>query len=198
MREVVQRNERLRQTGGHVLDWMFGNYALAAAMSFRRDLDRDKSALGLRNLLHEIAERPTILNRGRYRALWKPSAADDVQRYICDRAFDSFSPTKYPNDPERDHIDGAVIRRDIETLLKETEKVHRFVEQTYAHRARGKPETVTWGEFDAAIDTLAAVFKTVYALLTLKSLITIEPTPQYDTHECLTFPWWQTGAHTEA
>ena len=61
MREVADQNKRLRQTGGHVLDWMFGNYALAAAMSFRGDLDRDKSTLGLRNVLHDIADRPTVL-----------------------------------------------------------------------------------------------------------------------------------------
>jgi hypothetical protein len=28
MREVVERNRRLQQTGGHVIEWMFGNYAL--------------------------------------------------------------------------------------------------------------------------------------------------------------------------
>ena len=65
MRDVADRNERLRKTGGHVLDWMFGNYALAAAMSFRRDLDRDTSALGLLSLLYEIEGRPAIINRAR-------------------------------------------------------------------------------------------------------------------------------------
>src|SRR5262249_49301831 len=45
------------------------------------------------------------------------------------------------------------------TRLAETKKVHLFVEQTYAHRARGIPETVAWAEFDAANDALVAVFK---------------------------------------
>jgi hypothetical protein len=189
MRDVADRNARLRETGGHVLDWMFENYALAAAMSFRRDLDRDMSTLGLLNLLYEIADRPTIINRGRYRAKWKPTR--DSERWMCEHAFDSFNPTKYPSEPERDHIDPAVVNSDRERLLAETEKVRRFVEQTFAHRARGTPETVTWGEFHSAIDVMVEVFKKYYALLTQASLTGIEPTPQYNTHECLTFPWWE-------
>src|SRR6266849_2215612 len=82
MRDVADRNARLRETGGHVLDWMFENYALSAAMSVRRDLDRDDSTLGLLNLLYEIEERPTIINRARYRTMWNPHPRDGVERYI--------------------------------------------------------------------------------------------------------------------
>lgn len=192
MREVAEWNARLRETGGHVLDWMFGNYALAAAMSFRRDLDRDSSTLGLLNLLYEIEQRPTIINRARYRAMWKLRPGDDMERYICDRAFNSFKPQTFPGEPERDHIDPGVVRADLDRLLNETEKVRRFVEQTFAHRARGTPETVTWGEFHEAVDALVEVFRKYYALLTQKTVVDIEPTPQYNTHECLTFPWWET------
>ena len=190
MREVVERNQRLQQTGGHVIEWMFGNYALSAAMSFRRDLDRAESTLGLLNLLHEIEERPTIINRGRYRAMWNFHPRDDMERRICDDAFNVFEQQRCPDEPERDHINAVAVRADREGL-DEAEKVSLFVEQTFAHRARGTPQTVTWGEFNKALDVLVEVFKKYYLLLTQKTLMDIEPEPLYDTHECLTFPWWQ-------
>jgi hypothetical protein len=152
-----------------------------------------RCALGLLNLLYEIEERPTILNRARYRATWDLRRGDKMDQYMCDKAFDSFEPQAYPGEPERDHINPAVVRADREKLLKETEKVRLVVEQTFAHRARGEPEAVTWGEFHAALEILVETFTKYYALLTLKSVVDIEPAPQYNTHECLTFPWWEPG-----
>ena len=57
MREVVNNNARVRETGGHVVDWMLTNYLLSAAMSFRRDVDQQGSTLSMRQLLYEIEER---------------------------------------------------------------------------------------------------------------------------------------------
>ena len=45
MREVVNNNARVRETGGHFVDWMFTNYLLSAAMSFRRDVDQQGTAV---------------------------------------------------------------------------------------------------------------------------------------------------------
>jgi hypothetical protein len=100
MREVVEANPRVQETCGHVIDWMFGNDVLSAAMSLRRDVDRDSSTLSLRRLLHEIADRPETLNRERYRRQWgidgnRPVDPDDMRatldRARCDRAFDVFA-----------------------------------------------------------------------------------------------------------
>lgn len=33
-RDIVKTNTRLQKTGGHVIDWMFGNYVVTAAMTF--------------------------------------------------------------------------------------------------------------------------------------------------------------------
>lgn len=191
MRGVARKNERLRETGGHVIDWMFGNYVLAAGMSFRRDLDRDSSTLGMLNLLYEIEERPTIVNRERYRLKWGVRQGDRIERHACDDAFDTFEPVRIPETPERDHMNPAIVSADRQRLLANTETVRLVVEQTFAHRARSKPEQVTWGDFHTALDALVEVFTKYYALLTQKTLVSIEPTAQYDAHECLTFPWLQ-------
>jgi hypothetical protein len=161
MRDVADRNERLHKTGGHVLEWMFGNYLLSAAMSFRRGLDRDTSPLGMLNLLYEIEERPTIINRARYRAMFNLHPRSDMDPQFCHKAFNVFKPQTYRGEPERDHINPAVLTADREKLLYETEKIRLLVEQTFAHRARGTPETVRWGEFHVALDVLVEVFESI-------------------------------------
>ena len=44
------------------------------------------------------------------------------------------------------------------------------------------------GQFHAAIDMLVEVFTKDDSLLHQSALMGIEPEPQYDTHECFTFP----------
>lgn len=114
-----------------------------------------------------------------------------MERQICDQAFNTFEPQTYLDEPERDHMNLAVVRADREQLLDKTDKVHLFVEQKFAHPGRGTPETVTLPEFHDALDVLVQVFEKYYRLLARKTLMGIEPTPQFDTHECLTFPWWE-------
>jgi hypothetical protein len=41
-------------------------------------------------------------------------------------------------------------------------------------------------------------FEKYYLLLSQKILTDIESTPEYDTHECLTFPWWEPETHADS
>lgn len=189
LREVAERNERLRETGGHVLDWMFGNYVVAAAMTFRRELDKRNGTRNLRHLLHDIEKYPHFINRRRYRALWG-KVEGPLGQSLADQMFDRFNPVRDPDDPEKDHVDPATVRRDREALIDATELVRQFVEQKYAHRTECH-QPMTFGEFPGALDAVVPTFKKYYALLTQKSVVDTEPVPQFDTHECLTFPWWQ-------
>jgi hypothetical protein len=192
VRGIANDNHRVRDTGGHVLDWMFGNYVLAAGMMFRRDVDRDQSTVNLLNLLYELGERPQVVNRGRYRALWGDTDRHP-ERMRCDRAFDSFEPIRHPGEPERDHADPEKIARDRDELLRDVERVRSYVERTMAHRAREAPLPVTWAEFDAALDSVINLFIKYHALVTQNALDTVEPVPQYNERECFTFPWIEPG-----
>jgi hypothetical protein len=136
MRDIVQANTRLQQTGGHVIDWMFGNYVVTAAMTFRRELDRQAGTENLRNLLHEIEARPEVLSRARHRAMWGPKT---MEFWGPDQAFDGLCIVKYPDDPERDHLDPASVRTDRLRLQDATERVRVFVERTLrAPNAEGR------------------------------------------------------------
>lgn len=73
MREIAKDNHRLQMTGSYALDWMFENYVVAAAMTFRRELDKQAGTENLRNLLFEIVKRPDVLSRARHRKLWGPA-----------------------------------------------------------------------------------------------------------------------------
>ena len=160
----------------------------------------------MRQLWYEIEERPTVLNRGRYRRQWgvrwdvdeRPVDPDirQLQHELCDRTFDNFMPIRYPDESERDHIDPVVVRHDIDRLSTETRRVRDHIEQAMAHRSRQPPDPITWGEFHAAIDVLVEVFSKYYGLLHQSALMGIEPEPQYDTHECFTFPWLPASAET--
>jgi hypothetical protein len=164
---------------------MFDNYVVGAAMTFRRELDKAGKE-NMQTLLHEIEARPEVLSRARYRTLWGPNR---YEHWGPDAAFDELPIVKIDADSAHDHLDPEAVRADRLTLEEATESVRVYVERTYAHRARGEPGTVTFTQFDAAIDAVAEVFKKYYTIITLKALIDTEPVPQYDTHECFTFPW---------
>lgn len=184
VRNIVSGNPRLKETGGHVLDWIFGNYAVAAGMTFRRELDTQSGTMSLLQLLSEVEARPQVLTRARYRAEWGAASGPGP-----DWAFDQLAPVRVPDNPGSDHFDPAVARADRELLQSATESVHSFVQQTFAHRSRGTPDPVTWGQFHEALDVLEGVFRKYYAVLTQSALVTTRPVPQFDTSECFTFPW---------
>lgn len=88
-----------------------------------------------------------------------------------------------------DHIDPVAVQADIDTLRADTEVAQNYVEQTIAHSTRGEPETITFAQFNAAVDATTPLFQKYYARLTMSSMMQLEPVPQYNTHLPFTFPW---------
>jgi hypothetical protein len=189
LQDVARRNPRLQATGGHVLDWMFENYIVSAAMTFRRELDKLGDAENLRNLLHEMKKRPDVISRARHRAAWGAPAG---AFYGPDNAFDQLQFVRQAS-PENDHLDPAMVDADLEALVCATERVRVLIERSYAHRmpVAGQNAPLTFKDFDAALDAVAGIFKKYYAIITLSALVSTEPTPQYNATECFTFPWMQ-------
>jgi hypothetical protein len=157
-------------------------------MTFRRELDQQRGTENLRHLLEEIEQRSQIINRKRYIVLWNPKAAPD--RMMANRMFDKIPIVKVSDNPDADHLDPRRVATDRAKLEADTEHVREYVERTYAHRTPASATPVTFGDFHAAIDAIVPIFKRYYAWLTLNTITQVEPVPQYDTHECFTFPWW--------
>lgn len=185
---VFQYNTHLQERGGSLWDWMRTNYIAGAAMSFRREVDRQGGTLNLRNLLFEIEKRPGVMSRRRYYEKWGPATSPfQEQRRV--EAFELFKPVSVSDDDMDDHIDPSLVRQDRVELESNTKFVQDFVEQTIAHRGRGGMVTVSMQRFNETIDGLMIVVEKYLSMLTLNSVAQFEPAPQYNTHEPFTFPW---------
>ncbi|MEW5983702.1 MAG: hypothetical protein AB1806_15215 [Acidobacteriota bacterium] len=183
---VFSHNTHLQQVGGFLYDWLRLNYTAGVAMAFRREVDR-ANAMGFVHLLGEIVARPQVLSRRRHYDRWtlRSSFEEELRR----KSFDVMPFVSPSDDPLDDHIDPAAVRADIDTIRTDTEIVHDYVEQTIAHRAWGEQQSITFVQFNAAVDALTPIFKRYYARLTQSSLMQMSPVPQYNVHLPFTFPW---------
>lgn len=184
---VFEQNKHLQEVGGFVYDWLKLNYVAGAAMSFRREVDSAKH-LGLLHLLGEIVDRPAVLSRRRHHEKWG-ELRDKFEDIIRRKSFERIPFVKHGDDEMEDHIDPAAVQADIDTLRADTELAQKYVEQTIAHRTRSEPETITFVQFNTAIDALTPMFQKYSARLTMISMMQLEPVPQYNTHAPFTFPW---------
>ncbi len=178
VRAVFTENPQLSEEAGFLFNWMADNYLDSALMLVRRELDVQAGTENLRNLLEDILENPAVLTRARYLAQWGHSDADRASE-----VFDSFAPTKIAGNANADFIDPSMVRKDLDQVIADAERLRVFAERTRAHRTpqRNIDNTITFRDLHTAIaDTRDAVGK-YYALLTLKMTVGWEPTPQYST-----------------
>lgn len=185
--KVFEHNAHLQEVGGFVYEWLRLNYAAAAAIAFRREVDRARH-MGFVHLLAEIADRPRVFSRRRFYEQWG-EPRHDIDEEMRKRAFESIPFVQPTTDSMGDHVDSAVPLADIETLRADTEVAQNFVEQTIAHRTRGEPETITFVQFNQAVDAITPIFTRWHTRLTLSTVVQLEPTAQFNTHEVFTFPW---------
>ena len=182
---VFKYNAHLREVGGFVYEWMLLNYTAGVTMAFRREVDK-AGHMGFVHLLEEIAKRPQVLSRQRQHDHWPlRSPFEDARRR---ESFEVIPFIAFADDPMKDHIDPAAVQADIATVRAETKLAQEYVEQIIAHRVRREPETITFEQFNAAIDALTPIFMKYYARLTSSTLIQLEPVRQFNAHLPFTFP----------
>jgi len=189
VRGVYTANDRLASNGGYILNWLVGTYVDSALMLIRRELDQEAGTENLRNLLFDISENPTILNRRRYRAQW--GARDRFDLDTADQAFDSFAPIRGDH-PDADHVDPAAVKADLAKLGADAESLRRYAERTRAHRTpeRGiSTSGLTFAALHQAIADIREVVGKYYALLTQAVIAEWEPVPQYDVLAVFMEPW---------
>jgi len=63
LRRMFETNQELASTGRHVWDWIAGMYLRDASMLIRRELDKQRGAMNLRHLLHDIEAHPHVLQK---------------------------------------------------------------------------------------------------------------------------------------
>ncbi len=134
-------------------DW----YSDSQMIRIRRQVDTDRRSVSLWRLLDEIARKPSCIDRERHVALWGEDENGG------ERSFDRF--TAEPGNP---FIDRKQVILDQERIRNDATVVTDHVDQRIAHSQAEQPKadaSPTYGDIDAAIDTLAAVFRKYVHLL---------------------------------
>jgi hypothetical protein len=191
-------NRRLSEEGGFIFEWMVENYVDSALMLLRRELDRQDGTENLLNLLFDIVEHPTVVNRARYLARWGPE--QPVHRGHASLDFDHFGLVRIAGQTEADHIGPAVISADLERIRTGAEHLREYVERTRAHRSpvQGLDTAgMTFGALHEALWSLREVIAKYYALLTQASIGQWEAVPQFSSIEPFTSPWVEDRAAVE-
>lgn len=187
--EIFKSNPRLRETGGHLWDWMLLNYVANVLMRIRRLVDSQRGTVSIKQLLHAIINEPTVITRARRYAIHGPIESEHLRKLVDDGFTKVWVTNSDTGHPETDHVDPEIVKADLKALEDQLEKVTQFANRTVAHKTRVAPGDVTYGELDGAFDAIEKFLKKYYVLLLGGSLVQAEPTPQFNTHEAFTFPW---------
>jgi hypothetical protein len=182
----------LADEGGYIFEWMLEAHRDTTSMLLRRELDGQSRAESLHNLLRDIIDHPTVINRERYRAHWGPS--QPAHRSVADRAFDRFPLVRIAGQPEADHIDPAAIRGDLDRLRADVEHYHAYAQSARAHRSPEPPRALNTAALNIeglhkALATTRGVIRKYYALLTQSVIDRWEAVAQFNTIEAFTRAW---------
>ena len=149
-REVYDHAPDRARSHGTFDNWLAGNYWRTQVMAVRRQVDQRRDVVSLRRLLLQIKKHPEVLN---------------VERVARDRDADAAQAARDLASLVRvdgDHIEAAEVEEDLFQLKKDTHSVRRLATKSVAHYDEKLHEIVlepvTWGELNAAIDTIVELF----------------------------------------
>lgn len=151
-------------------------YATTQSSSIRRQVDRGRGVVSLYRLLSEVAQHPRVVSRERHVALWTRDNRPGDFDAPANENYDRFSDAR-----ERDVMNVAFVRTDIDSLAGVGTVIERYVDEAIAHTADRTTQTVpTYDELNAAIDTVADLVSKYASLLKAEILPQFEPAIQYD------------------
>ena len=178
---IIEANPALQLNNPFVV-WVWENYLFNAALGVRRLVDRDRRSISLLLLLEDMVERPEILSRKRYTALFADSGFADDTGYI-NACFDSLV------GEGKDHLDRRDIEHDIHRLLKIAAVLIRYVNKMVAHIDKASIRRLpTISDLDGSIDCLAEITRKYYAILHAGS-IELLPVAQMPWKKIFDIPW---------
>lgn len=163
IRAMIETNPAV-QRSGIAEHWLTQCYSVAQLVGVRRQVDQRKDIVSLWRLLDGLARRPAIGTRSWFTAQLqsRPESAPYASRLAME--FDKFAGASGST------VDKKVVEADRDHLWTVAEAAKSVVDQFVAHQAdvthpeyRG-PALITWGELDAAIDTVGELYKKYYRL----------------------------------
>ncbi len=183
---MFETNEELRNSGGHVWNWILRLYGRDAVMAVRRELDGQAGVLNLFRLLHDMEAHACILTRARYHNLF---VGTPIRAVAIDREFEhEFGGPPGPGSAE-DHVPAESIACDRELLQRDTATVLKYAQRFVAHRTPADAFPLTLQEVDDAIQAVFRCLAKYRLLLTGRALTDATPVPQYDWLAPFRIPW---------
>ena len=185
--EMVQRNRAI-PSPGYIMRWFLRLFLNNVAIGIRRQAERRGDVITLGRLLHSIRDNATIASRKHFVSLY---TNEPLGQRIAQRDFDQFT------DPGGEHVAVRIVEADIARLESETARVAEYATKQVAHLdpRYAYPEGVqptdypSLVELDAALDVIGRLLKKYYLLVTANSLLSPEPTLQFNWQEAFSVPW---------
>jgi hypothetical protein len=157
-------------------------YIEAQAMAIRRQADDNDRTVSLRRLLRRLDRHRAFITREWYHdRMLRPSdghedwRGDEFHQYVTDNRFDVF--TKRAGDSK---LWRKRILDDIKSLVAASETVVDYANTNIAHLQIDEPSTVTYDEFNDAINSLGALAQRYYSFVHGSSLPSLTPTVEGD------------------
>jgi hypothetical protein len=184
LKEIVQANKRLQKPNSYI-DWLVGNYAVAAAASVRRHTDVDPDSASLNRLILEIIEHPQALTKPEYMSQFEPK---DV--WAAEAEFPHWAASDGVN------LDTTKLEADQQTLRSLCDPIRKYVTERIAHLdATPEHPIPTLDHLDRAIDGLETLVKKYYLFI---MLIGAEVDPAIGPWEhVLMIPWIEPDEHSK-
>lgn len=167
IRAMIETNKAIKRSG-FAENWLTQCYSVCQLVAVRRQVDSRKDVRSLRRSLDALARKPGMATRDWFVG----ELAQNPYAHSLSRGFDVFAPGG------QEHVDSALVEADRDRLVSRAENAKRIVDTSLAHldpARREEPPTITWGEFDQAVDTIGELYQKYYALARPGERMSLKP-----------------------
>lgn len=163
--------------------WITQQAVKVLAVGIRRQADKGSDVVSLVRLLKEIKKHPEVITRERFTAICLPGD-DETMKLVAERNFDAWAGAG------ESQIDPNLVQSRLDKIHQAVNKVYLYVNKILAHADEGDPSLgFTFGELDAALDSIGEVFRETYLLLNCSDLTSAIPTIINPWQRAFMVPW---------
>ena len=174
---IVRANNDIRPS--HFFAYQASIYGTSQALALRRLTDERRDVVSLARLVKDVRNHATEVTREWWLALQPGAEVSDFRQFTT---------------TSMNHFDPAIADEDLKRLRQAVAPVKKYVDHHLAHHDRDPTKAIpTFGDIHLALDTVGAVFRRYYALLTGADRPIMVPVPQPGWHLPFTVPWLPPG-----
>ena len=171
-------------------EWMGYVYITHAVVGVRRHFDKDSRSLSLLQFLEAVEKYSSDFTKKRFQRLYPQPLRTDV----APKVFRKFSGNRL------DHVNPAIVRKDIRALRKAVRRISHFTNKRVAHLDKSKFRALpNFNQLDNSLDELERLVKK-YILLFFAEDTNLVPIWQYDWKQIFRHRWipWLNELSTRA